>query len=72
MHYVGAFTAFGIGTVYFWCQTKISIHLEPFITLKIAKIRIVLSILCTIFFFIVAICGIISHILFDGTDPRHW
>jgi DNA damage-regulated autophagy modulator protein 2 len=72
MHYVGAFTAFGMGTFYFWIQTQISFHVEPFITLKKARFRMVLSVFCTIFFVIVAVCGIISHILFNGTDPRHW
>jgi len=72
MHYVGAFTCFGFGTIYFWCQSIISYRLEPFITLRKALYRIVLSIFCTIFFFMVSICGVISHILFDGTDPRHW
>ncbi len=31
-----------------------------------------MSIFCTIFYFEVAICGIISHILFEGTNPRKW
>jgi DNA damage-regulated autophagy modulator protein 2 len=61
-----------MGTVYFWYQTKISIELEPFLTLKKAKLRMVLSIFCTVFFVIVAVTGVISHILFNGTDPRHW
>ncbi|XP_070499325.1 DNA damage-regulated autophagy modulator protein 2 [Chironomus tepperi] len=72
MHYVGAFSAFGMGTLYFWYQTIISHRLEPFVSVKRALYRIILSVFCTIFFFIVAICGIISHILFEGTDPRHW
>lgn len=72
MHYVGAFTAFGMGTLYFGLQSVISYRLEPFITLKKAVFRMVLSVFCCIFFVIVAVCGIISHILFEGTDPRHW
>ena len=72
MHYVGAFTAFGMGTLYFCIQSLITIRLEPFITLKKALYRSILSVFCVIFFIVVAVCGIISHILFDGTDPRHW
>jgi DNA damage-regulated autophagy modulator protein 2 len=37
-----------------------------------AHIRIGLSILCTICFFVVAVTGIISHILYQGKDPRKW
>lgn len=72
MHYVGAFTSFGMGTLYFCMQSVISHHLEPYITLKKATYRKILSGFCVVFFFIVAICGIISHILFEGSDPRHW
>ncbi|CRL03758.1 CLUMA_CG016242, isoform A [Clunio marinus] len=72
MHYVGAFTCFGMGTLYFWIQSLISYRLEPFITLKKALYRMILSVFCLIFFLIVAICGVISHILFEGSDPRHW
>jgi DNA damage-regulated autophagy modulator protein 2 len=72
MHYVGAFTCFGSGTVYFWMQSIISYRLEPFITLKKAHYRIILSCFCSVFFVIVAVCGVISHILFEGNDPRHW
>lgn len=72
MHYVGAFTAFGMGTLYFWYQSIITLRLEPFVNVKKATFRLILSVFCSIFFVIVAVCGIISHILFDGTDPRHW
>lgn len=72
MHYVGAFSAFGCGTVYLWYQTIMSQKLESYITLRKTLYRFVLSIFCTIFFVIVAVCGIISHILFEGNDPRHW
>lgn len=34
--------------------------------------RLVLTVLCTIFYFEVAICGIISHTLFNGSNPRKW
>lgn len=72
MHYVGAFTCFGMGTLYFWMQSIISYRLEPFITVKKALYRMILSVFCLIFFVLVAVCGIISHIKFEGTDPRHW
>lgn len=72
MHYVGAFTAFGMGTLYFWYQSIITLRLEPFVNVKKATFRLILSVFCSIFFVIVAVCGIISHILFDGSDPRHW
>jgi hypothetical protein len=72
MHYVGAFSAFGCGTLYFWYQTIMSQKLESYITLSKTLYRFTLSIFCTIFFVIVAVCGIISHIQFDGSDPRHW
>lgn len=72
MHYVGAFTAFGMGTLYFCMQSVISLRLEPYITLKKALYRSILSIICCIFFVVVAVCGVISHILFEGSDPRHW
>lgn len=72
MHYVGAFSSFGLGTVYFWYQTIITQKLESYITLSKTLYRFILSIFCTIFFVIVAVCGIISHILFNGSDPRHW
>ena len=38
----------------------------------VAHIRLALAVLCTIFFIVVAVTGIISHILFNGTDPRKW
>ena len=72
MHYVGAFSAFGFGTMYLWYQTIISHKLESYITLKKTLYRFILSIFCSIFFVLVAVCGIISHILFEGNDPRHW
>lgn len=41
-------------------------------TLLKARIRLAISIICTVLFFVVAVSGIISHILFDGQDPRKW
>lgn len=37
-----------------------------------AHVRLAISVTCTIFFIVVAVTGIISHILFNGTDPRKW
>ncbi|KAG5677837.1 hypothetical protein PVAND_007559 [Polypedilum vanderplanki] len=72
MHYVGAFTCFGLGSLYLWHSSIISYRLEPYLTLKKALFRIILSVFSTIFFVIVAVCGVISHIKFNGQDPRHW
>lgn len=73
VHFVGAFTCFGLGTVYFWLQAIISHNILPFAgTLRFAYIRIGLASLCTIFFIVVAVTGIISHIQFNGDDPRKW
>uniref|UniRef100_A0A182FK11 CWH43-like N-terminal domain-containing protein n=1 Tax=Anopheles albimanus TaxID=7167 RepID=A0A182FK11_ANOAL len=72
-HYVGAFLAFGLGTVYFWIQSYLSYYIQPYMgTMQKANLRLVLSVVCTIFFMIVSITGVISHILFQGTDPRKW
>lgn len=73
VHFVGAFTCFGMGTVYFWIQALISYDIHQFMgSIRMAHFRLVLSAFCTIFFIIVAVCGIISHILFEGKDPRKW
>ncbi|XP_058829563.1 DNA damage-regulated autophagy modulator protein 1 [Topomyia yanbarensis] len=73
VHYVGAFLAFGLGTLYYWMQAYISYHLQPYIgSMMKAHIRLAIASICTIFFIIVAVTGIISHILFNGTDPRKW
>ncbi|ETN58063.1 transmembrane protein 77 [Anopheles darlingi] len=72
-HYVGAFLAFGFGTVYFWIQSYLSYYIQPYMgTMQKANLRLLLSVVCTIFFMIVSITGVISHILFQGTDPRKW
>lgn len=72
-HYVGAFLSFGLGTVYFWMQSYISYYIQPYMgTMQKANLRLVLSVICTIFFIIVAVTGVISHVLFNGTDPRKW
>lgn len=73
VHFIGAFTCFGMGTIYFWIQALISYNIQEYAgTLQLAHIRLGLSCLCTIFFIIVAVTGVISHILFEGQDPRKW
>lgn len=73
VHFIGAFTCFGLGTVYFWLQAYISYNIHPYAgSLQLAHIRLGLAALCTIFFIVVAVTGIISHILFEGQDPRKW
>lgn len=73
IHFIGAFTCFGFGTVYFWIQALISYNVHPFSgSMRLAHIRLGLSAMCTVFFIIVAVTGIISHILFVGQDPRKW
>lgn len=73
IHFIGAFTCFGFGTVYFWFQALISYNIHQFSgSIRLAHMRLVLSSLCTIFFIVLAVTGIISHILFQGQDPRKW
>lgn len=73
IHFVGAFTCFGFGTIYFWFQALISYNIHEYSgSMRLAHIRLGLAALCTVFFMIVAVTGIISHILFEGQDPRKW
>lgn len=73
VHFIGAFTCFGSGTIYFWIQALISYQIQEYVaTPLVVRIRLGFSVLCTIFFFVAAITGIISHILFEGTNPRKW
>lgn len=73
IHFIGAFTCFGFGTIYFWFQALISYNIQRFSgSIHLAYIRLVLSALNTIFFIILAVTGIISHILFKGQDARKW
>lgn len=73
MHYVGALNCFGLGTAYFWIQAFLTYNIHPYVgSIRLAHIRLSLAVFCTIFFTVVAITGIISHILFDGHDPRKW
>lgn len=73
VHFVGAFTCFGLGTAYFWLQAYLSYNIHPYVgSLRLAYARLGLAALCLIFFIIVAVTGVISHILFEGQDPRKW
>lgn len=73
VHFTGAFFAFGVGTLYFWMQAFISYLVHPFAgSLLKAHIRLGMAIICTVLFFVIAVTGIISHILFQGKDPRKW
>lgn len=74
VHFIGAFCCFGLGTVYFWLQAFLSFSVHPLAgaPLSMAYTRLGLAMLCTIFFVVVAVTGIISHILFEGQDPRKW
>lgn len=73
IHFIGAFTCFGAGTIYFWIQALISYNILPHIgSMKMAHIRLTLAAFCTVFFIIVSVTGVISHILFNGENPRKW
>uniref|UniRef100_U5ESK3 Putative conserved plasma membrane protein n=1 Tax=Corethrella appendiculata TaxID=1370023 RepID=U5ESK3_9DIPT len=73
VHFVGAFLCFGAGTIYFWLQAIISYYLQPYSgSMLKAHIRLMLSVICTIFFIVASVTGVISHIRFKGSDPRKW
>lgn len=73
MHYVGALNCFGLGTAYFWLQAYLTYNIHPYTgSIRMAHARLTLAVLCTIFFIIVAVTGIISHILFKGDNARKW
>lgn len=73
VHFTGAFICFGVGTIYFWIQAYLSYSLQPYTgSVRLAQIRLGLAALCMVCFIIVAVTGIISHILYNGQDPRKW
>lgn len=73
VHYFGALLTFGLGSVYFWMQASISYYILPHHgSLFKAHMRIAFAAGGTVLFFVVAITGIISHILFNGYNPRKW
>lgn len=66
MHYIGALNCFGLGTAYFWMQAYLTYNIHPYVgSLRLAHARLGLAVLCTIFFTVVAVTGVISHILFN-------
>lgn len=73
VHFIGAFMCFGSGTLYFWMQAFISYTIQPMAGSKAkAHIRLGMAVCCTILFILLAVTGIMSHILFRGTNPRKW
>ncbi|XP_071449864.1 DNA damage-regulated autophagy modulator protein 2 [Hetaerina americana] len=73
VHLTGAFLCFGVGTLYFWIQAFASYHLHPIVNgLWVAHLRMVLSVISTIFFLILTVTGVASHLLFHGSNPRKW
>ena len=60
---------------FLYLQSILSYYLQPYpytASMFKAHVRLGLAVLCTIFFIVVAVCGIISHILFEGSNPRKW
>jgi len=37
-----------------------------------AHLRLGMSVVCTILFILLAVTGVMSHILFKGQNPRKW
>ncbi|XP_018801982.1 PREDICTED: DNA damage-regulated autophagy modulator protein 1 [Bactrocera latifrons] len=73
VHFTGAFCCFGCGTVYFWLQALITYLVYPIAGSKLyAHIRLGMAIACTILFILIAVTGVMSHILFKGDNPRQW
>ena len=73
VHFVGAFCCFGFGTLYFWMQALISYMIYPIAGTKPhAHLRLGMAVCCTILFILLAVTGIMSHILFKGSNPRKW
>ncbi|XP_069696578.1 DNA damage-regulated autophagy modulator protein 2-like isoform X2 [Periplaneta americana] len=73
VHLTGAFLCFGLGTVYIWLQAICSYYLHPLAnSIAMAHIRVALAMICTIFFILLSITGVISHLQFHGKDPRKW
>lgn len=73
VHYIGALNCFGLGTAYFWLQAYLTYNIHPYVgSVRLAHARLCLAVLCTICFMVVAVTGVISHILFNGKDPRKW
>lgn len=73
VHYFGATLCFGVGTIYFWIQALCSYHMHPIAnSILMAHIRITLAMICTMFFFVAAVTGLMSHLKYKGQNPRKW
>ncbi|XP_017095107.1 DNA damage-regulated autophagy modulator protein 1 [Drosophila bipectinata] len=73
VHFIGAFCCFGCGTLYFWMQALISYNVWPLAGARLyAHLRLGMSVFCTILFILLAVTGVMSHILFKGQNPRKW
>ncbi|XP_068159985.1 DNA damage-regulated autophagy modulator protein 1 [Drosophila tropicalis] len=73
VHFIGAFFCFGCGSLYFWVQALISYLIFPMAGTRIfAHLRLGMSVGCTILFILMAVTGVMSHILFKGENPRKW
>ncbi|XP_067620845.1 DNA damage-regulated autophagy modulator protein 1 [Eurosta solidaginis] len=73
VHFTGAFCCFGCGTVYFWLQALMTYMVYPIASTKLyAHLRLGMAICCTVLFIMIAVTGIMSHILFKGENPRRW
>ncbi|KAK0079490.1 hypothetical protein PV325_001207 [Microctonus aethiopoides] len=73
VHLIGAVICFGGGTIYIWLQAIYSIRLNrlgcsPLIT----NLRVVLSIFCTICFFVVFITAALAAKDYNGNNPMKW
>ncbi|XP_049954496.1 DNA damage-regulated autophagy modulator protein 2 isoform X2 [Schistocerca serialis cubense] len=67
VHLTGAFLCFGFGTVYFWIHAVCSYHMQPLAnSLQLAHLRLALAVICTVFFILLSITGVLSHIQFRG------
>ncbi|XP_073993540.1 DNA damage-regulated autophagy modulator protein 2 [Rhodnius prolixus] len=73
VHYFGATLCFGLGTAYFWIQAMCSYHMHSLAnSLMVAHFRVGLAMVCTVFFFIAAVAGLLSHLEFHGETPAKW
>lgn len=73
VHLTGAFMCFGFGTLYFWVQAICSYYMQPLAnSISVAHLRLTLAMICTVFFILLSITGVISHLQFHGTNPRKW
>lgn len=74
IHMIGANLAFGLGLIYCATQTRLSYHMYPIMSsgLKVARCRLVLTIILGITFITSSVLGPISIAHFHGTDTTNW